>query len=128
MRLPKMSFPTAVQPALLRKRAGRVACLACAGLLLAAAGTGAVIDPTVAAALQQDPLLRAMNDELARSQTLRLNDLPRPYFISFSADDVHVFNASASLGGLLSSGDGRVRVASIQVRLGDYQFDNMNCA
>ncbi len=87
-----------------------------------------MIDPAVAKALQEDPQLRAMTDELARSQTLRLNDLPRPYFISFSSDDEDVFTASASLGGLLSSGGGRARIASIQVRLGDYKFDNMNCA
>lgn len=103
-------------------------CLAGAALLLTAASPGATIDPAVAKALQEDPQLLALSDELARSQTLRLNDLPQPYFILFSSDDVDMFTASASLGGLLNSGDGRVRVASIQVRLGDYKFDNMNCA
>jgi TldD protein len=110
------------------KRASRAVCLAGAALLLTAASPGATIDPAVAKALQEDPQLLALSDELARSQTLRLNDLPQPYFILFSSDDVDMFTASASLGGLLNSGDGRVRVASIQVRLGDYKFDNMNCA
>jgi TldD protein len=109
-------------------RIGRVAFLAGAALCSAAVSRAAVIDPAVAKAVQEDPQLRAMTDELARSQTLRLNDLPRPYFISFSSDDEEVFSASASLGGLLSSGGGRARIASIQVRLGDYKFDNMNCA
>ncbi|MGA7413265.1 MAG: metallopeptidase TldD-related protein [Bryobacteraceae bacterium] len=123
-----MSCPSAIQAASPWKRTRYVARLAGAVLLLAAASQGATIDPAVAKAVQDDPQLRAMSDELARSQTLRLNDLPRPYFISFSSDDVDLFTASASLGGILSSGDGRVRVASIQVRLGDYKFDNMNCS
>src|SRR5271170_5856894 len=127
MRLSGISSPSAMQPALQWKQICRIACLT-GGLLLCAASQGAVIDPAIAKALQEDPQLRAMNDELARSQTLRLNDLPRPYFISFSSDDVDLFTASASLGGLLSSGDGRVRIAAVQVRLGDYKFDNMNCA
>ncbi len=123
-----MSSPSALQQTSRFKRTCRVAGLACAALLLAAATRGATLEPAVAKVLQEDPQLRAMSDELARSETLRLNDLPRPYFISFSSDDVDVFSASASLGGLLSSGDGRVRVASIQLRLGDYKFDNMNCS
>src|SRR5277367_5957507 len=118
MRLSRMSSPSAIQTRLLGGRVWRAACLAVANLLVAAVSQDAVINPAVAMALQDDPQLRAMKDELERSQTLRLNDLPRPYFISFSSDDVDVFTASASLGGLLSSNDGRVRVAAIQVRLG----------
>ena len=128
MHLLGVNFPSATPPASRWKRKRRVGCLAVASLLLAVVSQGAVIDSAVAKAVQEDPQLRAMTDELARSQTLRLNDLPRPYFISFSSDDVNIFTASASLGGLLGSGDSRVRVASIQVRLGDYKFDNMNCA
>lgn len=123
-----MSSPSAIEQTPRRTRRCRIAWLAGAALWLAGAGRGATIDPAAAKVLQEDPQLRAMSDELARSQTLRLNDLPRPYFISFSSDDVYVFTASASLGGLLSSGDSRVRLASIQVRLGDYKFDNMNGA
>jgi TldD protein len=117
-----------IRPAPQRKRVRASVCLATVGLLLAVAGQGAAIDPAVAKALLEDTQLRAMENELARSQTLRLNDLPRPYFISFSSDDAQIFSASASLGGLLSAGGGPVRVASLQIRLGDYKFDNMNCA
>jgi TldD protein len=126
MRLLEMIFLSLVQSA--RKQACGLALLSASCLFLVGVGQSTTLEPAVAKALQDDPQLRAMNDELARSQTLRLNDLPRPYFISFSSDDADIFTASASLGGLLSTGGGRIRVASLQIRLGDYKFDNMNCA
>lgn len=122
-----MRSTSASQTFSLVRHACRLACLS-GILLLAAGGRGATLDPSVAKGLEDDPQLRAMKDELARSETLRLNDLPRPYFISFSSDDADIFTTSASLGGLLSKGGGRIRVASVQVRLGDYKFDNMNCS
>ena len=74
--------------------------------------------------LKNDVLLRALGDELAQSRTLKLNDLPTPYFISYAAEDDHIFQTSASLGGLLGSGFTHLRPATIRVRVGDYKFDN----
>lgn len=73
-----------------------------------------------------DPLLRAMRDELARSRGLKMLSLEAPYFIEYSIDDGNSFDASASLGGLVSVRHDRFRVPEIHVRVGDYKFDNTN--
>lgn len=74
-----------------------------------------------------DPVLRAMKDELARVNQLRVvsaND--PPYFIQYSLDDAEGFSCSASLGGLLSARDNRFRIPRVVVRVGSYEFDNTN--
>jgi hypothetical protein len=84
---------------------------------------------TVAAfvsAAQPDPVFDAMRAEMKRSATLSLNQLDKPYFISYSVDDVHMWTASATLGALLSSHSNTYRVPHIGVRVGDYKFDNTN--
>lgn len=83
--------------------------------------------PGDASSAGSDVILSAMKDELNRTKTLQLNELPRPYFVSYAVDDTYIFNASASLGGLLASGLGHVRPTTVQVRIGDYKQDNMNC-
>jgi hypothetical protein len=76
--------------------------------------------------VRADAQLRAMVDELARSKTLQLNDLDKPYFISYSTDDSDQVYISASLGGLTSSTRLRFRQPRVEIRVGDYQFDNTN--
>lgn len=72
-------------------------------------------------------LLRAMRDELARSMAdLHLDTMPRPYFLSYRIDDVTHLNASASRGSLITSSDGRNRRLTVELRVGDYTFDNTN--
>jgi TldD protein len=73
-----------------------------------------------------DIQLRAMSDELARSKTLQLNDLDKPYFIQYAIGDTAQLLISASLGGVTSSTHGRFRPAQLAVRVGDYKFDNTN--
>jgi hypothetical protein len=79
-------------------------------------------------AAQPDPVLDAMRAELNRSISLSLNQLDKPYFVSYTIDDVHSWSASATLGGLVSSGASTFRVPSVRVRVGDYKFDNSNFA
>ncbi|MEO8129105.1 MAG: hypothetical protein ABI822_18520, partial [Bryobacteraceae bacterium] len=55
------------------------------------------------AAVQSDPVLRAMSDELARAKLLSVANLDVPYYIEYSLDDAENFSVSASLGGLLSA-------------------------
>src|SRR5207237_6380966 len=75
----------------------------------------------------QDPLDRAMRDELARSMTeLRLDTLPKPYFVAYRIDDIEPIEATASLGSLLSGSDTRTRHLRVELRVGDYEFDNTN--
>lgn len=81
--------------------------------------------PTLPAA-QPDAVLDAMHAELKRSMTLTLNQLDKPYFLSYMVDDEHSWSASATLGGLLSSNSSTFRVPRLRMRVGDYKFDNSN--
>ena len=80
------------------------------------------------AAAQPDLVMDAMRTELKRATTLTLNQLDKPYFVSYSVDDYHSWSANATLGGLLSSNSNTYRVPSVRVRVGDYKFDNSNFA
>src|SRR5262249_49338250 len=81
-----------------------------------------------------DAVMRAMRDELARSmKKLQLENLQKPYFVSYRAVDTANCNVSASFGALTSSNceatggsTGRSRNFSIEGRVGDYARDNTN--
>ncbi len=77
-------------------------------------------------AAQNDPVMDAMREELKRSMTLTLNQLDKPYYLSYSVDDTHTWSAAATLGGLLSSSANNYRVPRVRIRVGDYKFDNTN--
>ena len=81
--------------------------------------------PALSAA-QPDAVLDAMNAELKRSMTLTLNQLDKPYFLSYTVDDEHTWSAAATLGGVLSSNSSTYRVPRLRMRVGDYKFDNTN--
>jgi hypothetical protein len=97
---------------------------------LACLRTAAVALACCASALSQtaeDPLLRAMNDELERSRALRVAGLEeRPYFIEYSIETVELMNVSAMLGALMNSTHEHTRVPQVAVRAGSYEFDNTN--
>ncbi len=76
--------------------------------------------------IRADSQLRAMADELARSKTLQINTLDKPYFIEYSSSDSEQIHLSASLGGLTSASRIHLRNPRVQVRVGDYAFDNTN--
>ena len=86
------------------------------GLLASAAGAQA----------QDDVVFRAMRDELARSMRLRLDTMPRPYFIAYRVDETAGLFVGASLGSLLHSVESRSRFLTVELRVGDYAFDNTN--
>ena len=77
-------------------------------------------------AIQNDPQLRAMVDEMVRSKTLELNKLDKPYFIQYSTSDTEEMLVSASLGGITHSTQFHFRQPDLAVRVGDYAFDNTN--
>ena len=77
-------------------------------------------------AAQTDAVLDAMQAELKRSMTLTLNQLDKPYYLSYTVDDEHTWSASASFGGLISSNNSDYRVPRLRLRVGDYKFDNSN--
>jgi len=76
---------------------------------------------------EDDVLLRAMREELERSRQLRVvgaggDDVP--YFISYSVTDQEDFSVAATLGAITSSTRNRFRIPSVEVRVGNYDFDN----
>jgi PmbA/TldA metallopeptidase C-terminal domain len=74
-----------------------------------------------------DPVGRAMRDELARSMAqLRLDTLPRPYFVAYRVDEIERVAVAASLGSLLRTTGARDRHLEVELRVGDYAFDNTN--
>jgi len=78
-------------------------------------------------ATQETALSRAMRDELLRSKKdLRLAQLEPPYFISYQVREVQDVGISASSGSLLASDENRSRMLNVELRVGDYAFDNTN--
>jgi predicted Zn-dependent protease len=78
---------------------------------------------------QDDVVTKAMHDELDRSmKQLQLENLEKPYFISYRVVDSDGTNVSASFGALDSSSQGRSRTFHVEVRVGSYKLDNTNFA
>jgi predicted Zn-dependent protease len=79
-------------------------------------------------AAREDVVIRAMRDELVRSmKKLRLENLEMPYFVSYLAYDTEMASAAASFGSITSRAEPQfMRMARVQVRVGDYKFDNTN--
>ena len=73
-----------------------------------------------------DPVIRAMKDELARSLSLQIPSLEKPYYIDYAVDQLRVYSAAATLGGLVASQESEVSLPRVQVRVGSYDFDNTN--
>jgi predicted Zn-dependent protease len=75
----------------------------------------------------RDVVVQAMRHELERSmQDLRLEDLSKPYFISYTVHEVQSTRASASFGSLLTSSESVRRWLTVEVRVGSYDLDNTN--
>jgi hypothetical protein len=86
-----------------------------------------VLGFVVQASAQDDAVLRAMKDEMARSLTgLHLSDLARPYFIAYRVSDYKTTNVAASLGSLTTSDVNNSRLLTVEVRTGSYSLDNTN--
>ncbi|MEO8593417.1 MAG: metallopeptidase TldD-related protein [Candidatus Solibacter sp.] len=73
-----------------------------------------------------DPMFQAMRDEIDRARKLALANLEAPYFVEFTVDEEESFSVSANLGGLLGRRRERFRSPSVDIRVGDYKFDNGN--
>ena len=92
-------------------------------LIVTLAGAAGVVVPQTSA--EDDVLLRAMRDELERSRQLRVvggQDLP--YFFSYSLTDSDSFRVAATMGAPVNAGHTRFRAPTVEVRVGNYDFDN----
>lgn len=73
----------------------------------------------------EDLLLKAMQDELARSAAqLRLPDLEKPYYIEYAVVDDETFHAEAAFGAVVGSNRDRSRLLRVDVRVGSYDLDS----
>jgi predicted Zn-dependent protease len=77
--------------------------------------------------ISHDPVMKAMEDELARSlDKLKMEELETPYYVEYTVRDVTSVEISASFGALTSSDEESHRDLSVDLRVGDYSFDNTN--
>jgi predicted Zn-dependent protease len=105
----------------------RLVCLA--GLALAFGGPLHAGPPAAGRAdAAKDPrvtVLDAMQAELTRSmQKLKLPGYEAPYFIAYTVRDNEDVDLVARNGALYAASRSRSRSAYVEVRVGDYQFDN----
>jgi hypothetical protein len=79
------------------------------------------------AAAEDRSILSAMQEELTRTTAeLRLEGMQRPYFIAFRVFERDVGTCSATFGSATNSSHWRSRVPEVELRVGDYAFDNTN--
>src|SRR5688572_22134851 len=72
-----------------------------------------------------DPVQRALEDEVKRAMSvLTQKGSPAPYFLSYQVHELKSAEIVASLGALQYSSVDRQRSLDIEVRVGDYNFDN----
>jgi hypothetical protein len=72
-----------------------------------------------------DPLLTAMQQELAREQTqLVLPGMQRPYFMEYRLEDIASYDTIANYGALTSETESHQRVVRVEVRVGNFASDS----
>jgi TldD protein len=90
-----------------------------AGIVAAPIGLGA----------DEDVVLKALKDEMARSiERLQMENVERPFYVSYVLDESDVFSCSSAFGALLGSGRSPSRSCAIDVRVGSFDLDNTNFA
>jgi len=87
----------------------------------------ALFSPFITQASDNDVLFTAMFDELNRSITsLQIEEQEKLYYISYRATDAEIAEIKSEFGGLIYSNQYKARDIYIDLRVGDYQFDNSN--
>ncbi|MGA2297646.1 MAG: metallopeptidase TldD-related protein [FCB group bacterium] len=75
----------------------------------------------------QTIIQKAMKDELSRSMDkLSLENLKKPFFISYTIFDSKIMTIKASLGAIINSEEQPARNQLVKVLVGDYNLDNEN--
>jgi predicted Zn-dependent protease len=84
-----------------------------------------VLSLPVLYAQADDIVMNAMRDEMARSmKQLTVENLEKPYFISYRVVDSDTVSVGANFGALSHSNTSRGRRLTVEVRVGDYKLDN----
>jgi len=76
------------------------------------------------AAPKDDVLLQTMQKELERANTALSEADPKPYFVSYSAQDQEQMAVVAAHGALITSVSARRRTGAVSVRIGSSTLDN----
>jgi TldD protein len=72
-----------------------------------------------------NPISHALEDEAKRAmEVFKQKGNPSPYFINYEVNDIRSIETEASLGALRRSDTEHSRLLDIDVRVGDYQYDN----
>ncbi len=72
-------------------------------------------------------ILSAMKDELARNmEQLQLENLQKPFFISYTVRDVKTMEVAATLGSIVNSDENHFRNHNVRVMVGDYKLTDEN--
>jgi len=72
----------------------------------------------------QESLLTILSDELKREKTY-LDSLPiPPYYLDYRCNDISSLMVTSSFGSLTASNFYRMRLVAVDMRVGDYTFDN----
>lgn len=80
---------------------------------------------TTLRAQSDDVVMKAMRDEMSRSmKQLTVENLEKPYFISYRVVDSETTSVGATFGALTHSTTSRARRLTVEVRVGDYKLDN----
>jgi len=78
--------------------------------------------PTLGA---DEVLLRAMRDEMARTDQLRIvGGKDAPYYIAYTVSDADSLHIASTLGAVVSSNRNAYRSPAVEVRVGEYASDN----
>jgi len=95
------------------------------GWLLVVACGGVLQQAAVAQNTTANPVGRALEEEVKRAmEVLTKKGDPAPYFLSYHVSEIKSSDISASLGALQYSNIDKQRYLDMDVRVGDYNFDN----
>lgn len=76
---------------------------------------------------ENDIIFKAMQDELGRTiDKLVMENMGRPYFVSYAVKDFETLDIVSSFGALTTSERAKRRSLTVDLRVGDYAFDNTN--
>ncbi|MGB0590100.1 MAG: TldD/PmbA family protein [Myxococcota bacterium] len=94
-------------------------------VLLCTTALSGALSATSLATEHTDPVITAMTAELSRAMTQLGDDqYPAPYYVSYTVHDLQTHRIAAKQGAMLLDDVDRTRDAYVDVRVGDYAFDN----
>jgi TldD protein len=95
------------------------------GWLVLLMSVGLIPQTSAAQRTASSPVLQALEEEMKRAMTvLGKQGNPGPYFMGYEVNETATVDIQSSQGALQSSDRDKMRVLDVEVRVGDYDFDN----